>query len=517
MISNHAQITVLHAKFASYLGWSQPFIHDLVTGVGQHVRSVVLCNRTENLDRFPIHDVVRCRTRDLVVPALAAFVAANVRRRWRPGVIHAHFGWSGVRVLLLSEFLRVPLVTTFGGRDAGTQMFMPHFDRLYRYLLDVSDALICVSEDLKCKLVAHGISPDRIEVIRRGTDLERFPFVDRAERPTRPVQILMVGRLVEKKGHEYAFEALHALLQEGLDIRLTVVGEGDSLDRLHGLRKRLGLQDHVWFAGITDQAGVRRHMTDADLFLHCSVTPESGDCEGIPNVVVEAAATGLPVIGTRHGGIVEPVRHEESGLLVEERDVNGLTDALRRLVQRRDERLALGRQASRLMRREFDRRISVRRHVAIYERLASERAPDKRHLRRPIPDDYGVLIDKACSSNVLEFTLAELLDQLIHTTRISRRIKHHDPTLVERAYELKRFIPPRIKHPAKVAIRRALIWLAERRNTSLGYERLKQLDRLVHKYFQNGGRIDDIDPEWNPDDLFAHLLEASPRGSALSG
>src|SRR3990172_12273665 len=166
-------LTVLQAKFSAYLAWSQPFIHNLVSAVGDHVRNVVVCNRTENLDRFPTPTVVRLRHRFLVEPSPGLRAAAYLRRHYQPDLIHAHFGWSGIRMLFLKQFLRIPLVTTFGGRDVAVQMKLPAFDRLYQILLDAAEWIVCVSDDLRAELVAAGVDGKRIEVIRRGTSLAR--------------------------------------------------------------------------------------------------------------------------------------------------------------------------------------------------------------------------------------------------------------------------------------------------------------------------------------------------------
>lgn len=514
------RLTVLQAKFAAYLSWSQPFIHNLVSGVGEHVRNVVICNRTENPDRFPTPSIVRLKTRYLMNPALAVLAAAYVQRAWKPHVIHAHFGWSGIRMLLLKQFLRIPLVTTFGGRDVAVQMHLPYFDRLYQILLEASDQIICVSEDLKKQVVEHGVDPDRIEVVRRGTDLRRFSFVDRSERNSDgPVQILMVGRLVEKKGHRYAFEALAPLLKEGLRFHLTIVGEGEDYHRLSKLRDRLGLRESVTFIGVINHEGVRQHMMNADVFLHCSVTGSDGDCEGIPNVVVEAAATGLPVVGTRHGGIVEPVRHEQTGILVEERDVAGLRDALRRLVLDRERRSMLGHNGSAYTRAEFDLDKQIARHVAIYECLAAAYAPGIERTRRMwIPEDFPDTVDKTLlyKRNAKEFSLAELAESLVGVDQFSAGLAMPEPGLLDKCYDLKRYLPRPIKFPLKLLLGRALLglfWLRRRTWRRMQYQRWfehrRALDYRVLEYFREGGDLDRVESKWTVDDLEELLTEHS--------
>lgn len=454
------RLTVLQCKFDAWLSWSQPFIHNLVTGVGREVRNVVVCNRTENLHRFPVQDVVRLRLRYLTEPRLAPLAADHIRSRWNPDLIHAHFGWSGADMLLLKQCLRIPLIVSFGGRDVGLQMKLPYFDRLYQVLLDATDQAICVSKDLERKLIDVGVEPERIRVIYRGVDVREFAFVDRSSRPAdHPVTVLMVGRMVEKKGHRNAFAALAPLVREGLDVHLVVLGEGEMYGALRRLRRQLGLKQNIEFLKPTDHAGVRKQMGNADLLLHSSVTPESGDTEGIPNVIVEAQATGIPILGTRHGGIVEAVRDGETGILVPEHDVPAMTEALRTLVKNRELRLSMGSAARRFVESHLNFDTQVAEHLGIYRNLVERCGRDPEWARRVwIPDDYGELVDKTLRMGQ-EFSLAELAERLFWSRRIDEEFSEAPAgeSALEKIYALKRHIPQGIKYPAKIALGKMLV------------------------------------------------------------
>jgi glycosyltransferase involved in cell wall biosynthesis len=549
-MSDDAQrLTVLQAKFAAWLSWSQPFLHALVSGLDPHVRNVVLCNRTENLKRFPVRHVERLPTRYLVTPRLAVLAASYLRRTWQPDLLHAHFGWSGLRLLLLKQMLRIPLVVTFGGRDAGLQMQIADFDRLYRAMLDAADAVVCVSWDLRDKLVKAGVDPERIQVIHRGADLGGFAFVDRAGRPaSEPLRALMVGRIVEKKGHRFAFEALAELLREGRDVRLAVVGEGEGFHEVRRLRRRLGLGSRVELLGATDHAGVRARMREADLLVHCSVTPSSGDVEGIPNVVVEAQATGLPVLGTRHGGIAEAVANGESGLLVAERDARELAEAWRRLADR-DVRLRMGRAARAFVEKRFALERQIEQHVALYEKAVARAAADPEwKTRNWLPDDYARLMDRTLLARDLrhpsEFSIAELLERLVWARRFEEELEpgagddgravaavarsgvfvpeasriaprgggpdddESRESLFERLYNLKGLVPQSIKFPVKMTLGRVLAWAIEqryRRRHGAALAALEAADRRVFGFFREGGTLDAWERQaaqrWSPEGL----------------
>jgi colanic acid/amylovoran biosynthesis glycosyltransferase len=507
------RLAVLQSKFAAYLSWSQPFIHHLVTGLDPYVRNIIACNRTENLDRFPVKEVIRFPDRYLFEPRLAVLAAANVKKRFSPDLIHAHFGWSGLRMLLLKQFLRIPMVVTFGGRDVGAQMRLPYFDRLYRVLLDATEQIVCVSSDLRDKLADIGVPKDAVRVIYRGTNVDQFSWQDRSKRdPSRPVRILMVGRLVEKKGHRYAFEALAELAQRGVPAELVVVGEGEDYSKIRGLRRRLGLRRLVEFAGSTNHAGVRRHMEDADLLLHCSVTPESGDIEGIPNVVVEAQAMGLPVVGTRHGGIVEAVRDGQTGLLVDERDVKSLVGALEALICDRERRLEMGRHARAFVERDFNLQNQVAQHLAIYRELAAQQRAGLLRERAWIPENYPELV-RLTIRNHAEFSVAELLERFLWVRRMESQF--HEPvqreSRLERLYTLKKYVPQLIKYPVKLMVGRTLASAIEVRYRSRygdNLETLESIDQRVLSFFRDGGEIVLGDEHWGK---IEEMLKSYPQ------
>lgn len=518
MTEGNQPLTVLHGKFASYLSWSQPFIHDLISGLGEHVTNVVLCNRTENLDRFPTPNIVRLRTSNVISPTMAVLAASYLKDVWQPTVLHAHFGWSGIRMLLLRQFLRIPLVTSFGGRDVGTQMHLEYFDRLYEILLEASDQIICVSQDLMDQLVSHGVPPERITVIHRGTDLRRFRYVDRSDRDAQEaLRLLMVGRIVEKKGHCYVFEALRQLLEESHRVHLTIVGEGDDYEKIRKLRDAMGLQDSVDFAGVTNQAGVRTHMERADVLLHCSVTGADGDCEGIPNVVVEASAMGLPILATRHGGLVELVQHEKNGLLVDERDVPAMIDSLRQLLLDRDSRFRLGRTGARMMERDWDIDEQVRRHLAIYQQLASKYPVESERMQRMfIPSDFFQLGETAIrsQSNAPEFSLADFAERLLFSTgRLRWQTPDDRPDLLRRVYRLRRFLPTSVRSALKIVIGGVVKRLLHLRRLARRARFVRGLDRRILDYFADGGDLSSIRHDWSADELARFTFEApKPNG-----
>jgi len=507
-------LCVLHGKFEAYLSWSQPFLHDLIAGLDRHVRNVVLCSRVENLDLFPVAHLCRIAHDHLVSPARALLTSARLQREWQPRVMHAHFGWSGLRMLLLKHFLRIPLVTTFGGRDATVELDLPHFDRLYAALFEASDRIVCVSESLRSALLARGAHPDRVEVVRRGVRVDRFPVAaPRVRAATDPLRVLMVGRLVEKKGHRFALEALARLTREGRAVHLRVLGEGDRYSEIAGLRRTLGLRARVELSGMLPRADVYRAMCDSDVFLHCSVTGSDGDSEGVPNALVEAAATGLPIVATRHGGIGEVFAHERTALLTDENDVEGLTAALRALAERPALRDSLGRAAASHVRESFDSTRQIARYAEIYRTLAEQYGPGHAPLGPAWkPAEYGALVRAAFASahGGNELSVAKLLELMLGRSpgrggRVSAR------GWFDRAYDLKRYVPQSLKFRVKESLRSALGPWLERRSAP---ESSSPLDEEVLERFAEAPNLTAVDPAWSPAELATRLRAAAAERAA---
>lgn len=247
-------------------------------------------------------------------------------------VIHCHFGPIGRVVAFLREIgaIEGKLVTTFHGVDVSA--YVRSHPRLYDHLFVHGDLFLPISDFWAQRLMATGAPPSKVRVHRMGTDLSRFVYRPPRAAAGAPFRLLTIGRLVEKKGIEFALRAVSQVVRRGYDVRYDVVGDGPLRSRLEALCGELGLDGRVTFHGWQDQTRVASFMREADALLAASVTDEGGDQEGIPVTLMEAMATGLPSIATFHTGIPELVEDGVSGLLVHERDVEALADKIRGLI-----------------------------------------------------------------------------------------------------------------------------------------------------------------------------------------
>lgn len=247
-------------------------------------------------------------------------------------VLYAPFGPEGVRAARLKRLGVVSgaLATAFLGYDL-TQVPRQRGPGCYDLLFEEAAALLPCSETGRQRLLGLGAPADRIAVHRLGVDLHRFAFSPRTPPRDGPLRILSVARLVEKKGIAYGIRAV-AALPDDLDVRYEIIGDGPLRADLEREIRSGGAGDRVRLVGPRDTRGVQAAMRTAHLFLAPSVTASTGDTEGIPVVLMEALASGLPVVSTRHSGIPELIIDGETGRLVPERDVEALTDALTAMI-----------------------------------------------------------------------------------------------------------------------------------------------------------------------------------------
>ena len=248
-------------------------------------------------------------------------------------IVHCHFGPCGNVGALLKE-LEVTggkLLTAFHGYDM-SKYIEKNGHEVYKNLFEKGDLFLPISECWKGKLIELGCSKEKIIVHRMGIDTKKFQFSPRQPKPEKKIQLLTIGRLVEKKGIQYGVKAVAKVMQKFSHIEYKIIGDGPLRKSLEALIEELNVGDHVQLLGWKNQEDLVQLLMEADIVLAPSVTSQDGDQEGIPVVLMEALAQGLPVISTYHSGIPELVQHQKSGLLVQERDVPALVESLEYLL-----------------------------------------------------------------------------------------------------------------------------------------------------------------------------------------
>lgn len=225
--------------------------------------------------------------------------------------VHAHFaGMPALVGLVMADMLDVPFSFSAHANDVflGTEAL--------DWKADAADLILTCNESARDELLGK-LSPanrPKVQLVHHGLPLEEYPFLD--ERPVcDPPRIVSVGRLEEKKGHSDLLRSAKILADEGVEFSLEIIGDGTERDALERLRGELGLESEVRFLGPQPHSVVIALIRGAALFALASKQTADGDRDGIPNVLLEAAALGTPILSTRSGSIPEFVRDEWVGIL----------------------------------------------------------------------------------------------------------------------------------------------------------------------------------------------------------
>jgi colanic acid/amylovoran biosynthesis glycosyltransferase len=350
---------VIHLR-RTYLKRTETFVYTQLTHLPPE-KAVVLARDVEQEDRFPCKDL-RAFSRE----------PDNWHKRWsgicyrllkhmtnyeqhfyfrelralEPDLLHAHFAVDAAYFSNVWRQIHRPVIVSCYGYDVSSfpNQYLGwgrhYLQPVWRY----ATLILAMSKDMRADLLRLGCPDEKIRVHYHGINLARFKYVERASTAT-PVRILFVGSFSDRKGVEDVLRAFVQLAKERPQLELRLVGSGTLRSKLEQLVRMWGLENQVSFAGFVRHENVQDELSTAHIFCHPSRTPKRGDKEGIPGTIVEAMATGLPVVTTRHAGIPEMVRDGEDGFVVAERDVTAIAQAILTLVDRSDLRVLMGRNA----------------------------------------------------------------------------------------------------------------------------------------------------------------------------
>jgi len=236
-------------------------------------------------------------------------------------LIDGHYLYpDGVAAFRLAKALDKPLVLTARGSDVNFWLEQPSCQAAILQAVDYAAKVICVSRDLKDRLMRHGVAADKLVVIMNGVDRSLFTPGERDDKD----YLLSVGNLVPLKGHEIILQALSRLPAE----KLVLIGSGELEKHLKDMARRLNIMDRVTFLPAVAQSQLAGYYAGAKATILMSAM------EGMPNVILESLATGTPVIATAVGGIPEVIT-DDNGILLENRTAEDLTRAISRLSDRK--------------------------------------------------------------------------------------------------------------------------------------------------------------------------------------
>ena len=367
-----------------YVHGSENWIHTQVKHLRAHA-PFVLTGQTKNHDQLDwTPPCYKTFGRTLPVRALdrvgKGVLGYRPSRRWYlhrhdAELVHAHFGPKGYETLLLAEAAGLPLVTTFYGHDLSRlPQKEPDWREKYQVLFKRGALFLVEGTHMKKRLVDLGCPREKVHVQHLGVELDRLSCQPRSRTSEEPLKILTAGRLTEKKGFPYAVRAFARFREQGGKGHLTIIGglrdpERDQAarDTLNTIARRHGVEDEVRLRGFLPYEELLEAYYKHHVFLSPSVQAENGDNEGgAPVTLIEASATGMPIISTRHCDIPEVVQHQKTGLLAEEEDVEKLAEHLITLSRHPERLVEMGEEARSHIEREYNASIQGERLDEVY-------------------------------------------------------------------------------------------------------------------------------------------------------
>ena len=296
----------------------------------------------------------------------------------RAKLLHIYFGHIAVHLLPLIRAWDKPSVVSFHGADVMVDLEKPAYRAATKEMLEAVRLVLVRSESLGRALIEIGCAPEKIRIQRTGIPVDEIPFRARTWPNDGAWSFVQACRLIEKKGLKTSLVAFAKFAARYPQSTFTIAGEGPLRSELEARARELGIGDKVSFPGFVSQAQLRELFYRSHIFLHPSERGADGNQEGVPNSMLEAMASGLPVFATEHGGIPEAIEHGKSGILVKEGDHDALAGALLDAAATPEQLAAIARKGADSVRQKFEQAAQTRKLEDYYlETMASSRDTPK--------------------------------------------------------------------------------------------------------------------------------------------
>ncbi|PZR78394.1 MAG: colanic acid biosynthesis glycosyltransferase WcaL [Chthoniobacterales bacterium] len=347
----------------------------------------VMTKKVEHSKRFPFDDIERIprpRTNLLrhgwmkLVQRQPALIyrgeykmLVSVLGRRGADMMHIYFGHAGVHLLPFIRGWDKPCIVSFHGMDVAQNPQVANYAGKLRQLFQEVPLVLARSQSLAQRLINFGCPPEKIRLNRTGIPLADFSYKLRSFPLDGRWRVLQACRLIDKKGVGSAISAFGIFAKAFPAAELFIAGKGPLQEDLEFLAQQLGVGDRVHFIGFLGQRALRDFYARGHFFIHPSETPPDENQEGVPNSILEAMATGLPVIATRHGGIPEAVTHEVNGFLSAERDIDSLGRSMIALASSPARYASMSAAARNAVAQKFDQELTVRALEDVYEEVCA--------------------------------------------------------------------------------------------------------------------------------------------------
>lgn len=285
----------------------------------------------------------------------------DILRREKPALVHVYYGHKAVKYRSMIRAWGGPWIVSFHGVDVAKFFDRPGYAAKMAKVFSEAELVLGRSASLLARLRELGCPPQKLRLNPTPIPLDGFAASERAEPDGGAFRLVQASRLIAKKGLFTTLEAMKRVVREFPAVKFVLCGDGPDRVAFELAVAQAGLDANVNLLGWIDQASLKREYARAHLFLHPSEMTADSDQEGVPNSMLEAMATGLPVVATWHGGIPEAVRDGEDGRLVPEKDPAALAGAILDLLRDGVERARCGANAAASVRATYGLDASLRR------------------------------------------------------------------------------------------------------------------------------------------------------------
>jgi colanic acid/amylovoran biosynthesis glycosyltransferase len=372
------------------------------------METFVVTKAVQNAELFPFRDieVIPRRYTNLLRHGWLKFVKreppivyrgeyqilSSMLERRGADLMHIYFGHTGVHLLPFIEQWDKPCVVSFHGADVAVKEDIADYPAKLRRLFGAVPLVFARSQSLANRLIQFGCPPEKLRINRTGVPLEEFPFVDRQQPRNGRWRMMQACRLIPKKGLATSLRAFAIFKKDNPHAEFFIAGKGPLQSELEMLAAGLGISKDVHFVGFLSQPKLMELYASSHLFLHPSETPPDENQEGIPNSILEAMATGLPVAATLHGGIPEAIEHGCSGWLVPEEDHIALSNAMQEITSSPRALIEMGWRAREAVVRRFEQEAQARLLELFYEEAIAMRnagEPAKSEALTPLAPQFA--------------------------------------------------------------------------------------------------------------------------------
>jgi glycosyltransferase involved in cell wall biosynthesis len=360
---------------ATFLKPEMLHIYRQITSL-KRVEPLVIAQKREEADRFPFDRIALIgkpathfarrfwfkqvrETPWQISPGEVRKLLALLNRE-KAELLHIYFGHIAVHLLPLIRAWPKPSVVSFHGADVMVDLDKPAYRAATQQMLEAVRLVLVRSQSLGRALINLGCAAGKIRLQHTGIPVDEIPFRPREWPETGGWKFVQACRLIAKKGLRVSLRAFAKFAARHPGSTFTIAGEGPLRNELGELAAALGIADKVFFPGFISQTQLRELFYQSHIFLHPSEVGGDGNQEGVPNSMLEAMASGLPVFATEHGGIPEAIENGRSGVLVQERDDEALAAALLARTANPEGLAEIARNGAEIVRKRFEQTSQTR-------------------------------------------------------------------------------------------------------------------------------------------------------------